>query len=88
MSGIRKIGFNDIVFTDSVFQVHNNINVRKNVMGGAGNSVNYGENIDISSGTGFSRCFLSLQDGLDANLTSLNGVIGLNASTVSVSKMI
>ena len=41
-----------------------------NVMGGAGNTVNYGDNIDISAGTGQSKCSLSLQDGLDANLTS------------------
>ena len=54
-------------------------------MGGAGNTVNYGDNIDISAGTGSSRCSLSLQDGLDANLTSLKGVVGLNATTVSVS---
>ena len=86
ISGITKIGSNNIVLTDSVFEVHNNIAVRKNVMGGDGNTVNYGDKVDISVGTGLSKCYLSLQDGIDANLTSLKGIVGLNATTVSVFK--
>ena len=47
ISGITRIGSNNVVFTDSVFEVHNNIAVRKNVMGGDGNTVNYGDKVDI-----------------------------------------
>ena len=42
--------------------------------------MNIGDNIKISAGTGLSKCSLSLQDGLDANITSLKGVVGLNAT--------
>ena len=31
-------------------------------------------------GTGLSKCSLSLGDGYDANITSLKGVVGLNAT--------
>ena len=68
--------------TDSVFEVYNNLLIRKNV---TEFGVNYGDNVSMIAGTGLSSCYLSLQDGLDANLTSLNGIVGLNAVNTVVS---
>lgn len=67
-----------------VFQVHNDIKVRTYVMGGTRNSVNYDAYIGISPCTGLTRCYLSLQDGEDANLAASKGIADLNVTTVSV----
>jgi hypothetical protein len=81
--GKTSIGFNPIQLTDTVFEVYNNISIRKNRLNSSG--VNFGDYAYISAGTGYSKCSLSLEDGYDANITSLKGVIGLNATNTQVS---
>jgi hypothetical protein len=81
--GKTVIGFNDNPLSDAVFEVYNNIHIRKNRLNF--NNVNVGDYAYISAGTGMSKCSLSLEDGYDANITSLKGVIGLNASETQVS---
>ena len=59
IKGITKIGTNELALTDSVFDLHNNIIVRKNV---TANGINYGEYVDINAGTGLNISYISLRD--------------------------
>ena len=70
-------------FANEVFEVYNNISIEKNRLNSSG--VNFGDYTYISAGTGYSKCSLSLEDGYDANITSLKGVIGFNATETQVS---
>ena len=82
IKGITKIGSNELALTDSVFEVYNNIIVRKNV---TSNGINYGEYVDIRAGTGLNISYVSLRDGGDITLTSLKGKVNIMGGGLDVS---
>jgi hypothetical protein len=81
IAGNTKIGYNDFALTDSVFELFNNITVRKNV---TANGVNYGDYVDIYSGTGLNISYISLRDGGDITLTSLKGSVNVMGGGLNV----
>jgi hypothetical protein len=81
IAGITKIGTNTLALTDSVFEVFNNILVRKNV---TVNDINYGEYVDIYAGIGANTSYISLRQGGDITLTSLKGSVNIMGGGLNV----
>ncbi len=81
IAGNTKIGTNDFALTDSVFELFNNMTVRKNVIA---NGINYGDYVDIYAGTGTNTSYLNLRDGGDITLTSLRGVVNIMGGGLQV----
>jgi len=81
VNGITKIGSNAFGLTDSVFEVYNNMTIRKNV---TGNGTNWGDYVDIFAGTGNSVASVNLRDGADVTLTSLKGYVTVIGNGLNV----